>query len=255
MRCKNVLAAIVCVGLSCFVLTGCISQPAETDLQEEPNYPVNSAGMTYGSMEDAQNSGFAPPVLVSAVATNGASGYMYYDDYMSATSYDRDEADSSTKEQERVSKMADAFLNKAAELYGCNLISEEESIDAVLLTGTIEGAKEIEIMLSSAISSRVKSNTTVDGTPISTNPDESALSVVAAHKKSFCAEGRSENIEEQTALDALSESVQSDQDSSLFTEYDLLYLSIVSRNSVKVPIDVFEVDGSTKIGEVLVDSR
>lgn len=254
MKHRIILTSIVGIGLLCPVLTGCVSQSAETVLPEEPGYPVNSAGMTYGSMEDAQQTGSTPPVLVATVATNGTNGYMYYEDYASAVSANRDDQASSDAEQDRISKTAKAFRDEAFELFGCDLVSEEESVNAVLLSGTAEGDQEAVAMLSSAISSRVDGNTTTDGSPISSNPDESALSVVTANKARFCAECRPENLQEQTALDVLSQSIGPEQSSSgLFGEADFLYLSIVSQNAAKVPVDVFDVDGCTKVGQALVD--
>ena len=47
--------------------------------------PVNSEGITYGSMLEAEMNGTEMPELVSCIATNGKRGYMYYEEYSAIT--------------------------------------------------------------------------------------------------------------------------------------------------------------------------
>ena len=50
--------------------------------------PVNSEGVTYGSMLEAEMNGTEMPELVSCIATNGKRGYMYYEEYSAITQRD-----------------------------------------------------------------------------------------------------------------------------------------------------------------------
>lgn len=103
--------------------------------------PANDSALTFDTAQNLENPE-GQPDLVGVVATNGEFGYVYYDDLYDASAGDlpsMSPEEAVRTQTERNARLAPAFKDAAAELYGAELLTEQDALDGLEMFQSQEG--------------------------------------------------------------------------------------------------------------------
>ena len=221
--------------------------------------PVNSEGVTYGSMLEAEMNGTEMPELVSCIATNGKRGYMYYEEYSAITQRDfelsSEELDSIMPD--RAETIAKVFAETANAYYGYELLSSEEAKEALSLITSVGGTEAAITLLEGDVRSSVLANKTASGGEIVHGGNaEDAVKVVQSQRMSLISDvAEAVSFDKSTNAAIIDHSCLSE---ALTTNYmntmEYAYFYQKAKDAVGIALPVYEKDGRTVIGEIVIDS-
>lgn len=221
--------------------------------------PVNSEGITYGSMLEAEMNGTEMPELVSCIATNGERGYMYYEEYSAITQRDFELSSEELNSimPDRTETIAKVFAETANTYYGYELLSIEEVKEALSLITSVDGTEAAITLLEGDVRSAVLANETVSGGEIVHGGNAAdAVKAVQFQRMSFFGD-----VAESVSFDGSSNAVIIDSSrlsEALATNYmntmEYAYFYQKAKDAVGIALPVYERDGRTVIGEIVIDS-
>lgn len=273
MRMGKAVSMCVCVlmVLTCAVLVVLMLRP--TSASGESPYPENADGLTYGSLYDAEINGNEPPDLVRARATNGVEGYFRYEEYAAIVNRDYALAPDEVAELEfdKYTRIADEFKQLASGYFGSDLLSRDDLRDYFMAASSEDGMSRALAQVNADAGYAVQCNRMANGLPIveggtgedalgytesavakseaqMLRQDASALPVRPSKLTDPMPNGVSDNY-----VQMLEEEVAARGRTSLMSETAFYALYNEAASVVKVPLAVYEADGVTPVGEVLVD--
>lgn len=221
--------------------------------------PENNEGLTYGSMLEAEMNGTEMPDLVSCIAANGKRGYMYYEEYaaIAERDYELSSNELNSIMSDRVEKIAKVFAESANDYYGCELLSIAEVRTALDLTTSVNGTEAAISLLEGEVRAAVLSNKTVSGDQIvyGGSPTD-AIKVIQSQRVSSINEVVDDaSFDESTNAPCANSLLASEAFASNYMntmEYSFFYQK--AKEAVGVTLPVYEKDGETVIGEIVIDS-
>lgn len=272
-----VLAAALCIAA---IIAVCVR---DADAGNGVAFPTNEKGMTYGSLYDAQVTDSEPPDLVRAIASNGETGYFYYDEYQEIVGQDAalSAEEVAQREAAKHERIAESFKQMAAAYFGADMLSGTRLAQYFAGMAREGGTEDALASLNADVSGAVQANLTDSGdaiVPGGTSDDalshvKSALveseiallaeaaahggaidgAILASPDGLFADRENVSSLRVDPRADHVRQQVESRGVDSLMGEEAFAALYDAAAQTAKVSLTVYASDGETVVGEILID--
>lgn len=258
---RNTLSKVHCVFLFILLLVFMIIVPAQrAEALEGDALPINENGVTYGSMFLAQvKSNAEMPELVSAIASNGRVGYMYYEDYLRVVRNDfmLTPEVAAARISAKQDKLATAMKDAAKSHYGLDLLTTEEIKQALDFSIRTNGEEAARSVLNQAIDDAIQRQAEADCWGDVEQIDERFAELRASASKS----ADESLVLHSIACDASKLAISNRlipgagycETATLMTPADYWVIFNEAKAQVGQAIAVYDIEGEVQIGEVIVD--